>query len=122
MSNEVLTKVGNKAEWAAGGAGGVQVVTITGEGGNTGTASHTGAEIREMLKNGPVVATIIQPGFMAAFTANFLSSVFYPEESMNYVVFSIIQRMPDDIYGQGYYFIDGESTAVTIKSYRMNMS
>lgn len=28
MSNEVLTKVGNKAEWAAGGAGGF-VVTFT---------------------------------------------------------------------------------------------
>lgn len=58
MSNEVLTKIGNKAEWAAGG-GGVQVVTFTGESPNALTSSHTGAEILEMAEKGLVIAKIV---------------------------------------------------------------
>ena len=64
MSNEILTKVGNKAEWApgGGGGGGVQTVTITavsdGSENYTFTSSHTGAEINAMAMKGAVVANI----------------------------------------------------------------
>ena len=61
MSNEVLTKVGNKAEWAAGG--GVQMVEITavsdGSGNYTFTSSHTGEQITEMAKSGMVMANVV---------------------------------------------------------------
>lgn len=106
MSNEVLTKVGNKAEWAAGGGGGgVQMVTITvvsdSSGNYTYTSSHTGSEINEMAQNGIVMAKVLNmndvmqalcvyngsDGNEATFT---FGSVFNQRGSFN-----IISVMPD---------------------------
>ena len=53
MSNEVLTKVGNKAEWAAGG--GAFVVTITEIGDKTYTADKTFEEIVSAVGKGQSV-------------------------------------------------------------------
>lgn len=58
MSNEVLTKVGNKAEWAAGDGGGAFIVNVTVDESNVVTADKTFAEMEEAYLSGKVVKVV----------------------------------------------------------------
>ena len=68
MSNEVLTKVGNKAEWTAGSGGAYHVIKIDSEdGGKTGRVSYndvliTGKQIAELIKTGPITVEVYTKG------------------------------------------------------------
>lgn len=103
-----------KAYWGQSeGGGGVQVVTITGESASALTSSHTGAEIREMAKRGPVIAKIKATGMdgLAVFDGSFIA----PDYGIDYVVFHAIM-MNKNMFTVGYYFIESDSTTVTQKS------
>lgn len=55
MSNEVLTKVGNKAEWAAGGTGGgggCTVLRVSAPSGDPVSMDKTFAELLETIESG----------------------------------------------------------------------
>lgn len=52
MGNEILTKIGEKAEWAQAGNGPLEVtITVNSSTGEL-QSSHTGKEISQMLSNG----------------------------------------------------------------------
>lgn len=58
MSNEVLTKVGNKAEWATGGGDGAFIVNVTVDESNVVTADKTFAEMEEAYLSGKVLKVV----------------------------------------------------------------